>query len=274
MFIFLVSEPKWMIFWMIFSVLRWWGIAVESRVALGCIPHTVICCKGLQGCASDSRLIYVFSIIFLCGCSCQVHTVLFSWEANKLCAIFLHQDFTHCNKLSQIKGLLLSSCLGNTFQDPSYRAFPQATEAPGSAYFVFLYSDLVNLVIPILFVFSSLIFLNWFVILCFLISFVEVVLTQSVTRLDQEGPLKLACIPNKELCCFYRNWFRCCFLLVSFCNTIWGCKMSLGVFLMCFLSSGCLQGCQQCACSASFPLLRLPAGRLPPLKGCSFRFLI
>lgn len=133
---------------------------MESRVAPGCIPHTVTCREGLQGCASDSRLIYVFSIIFLYGCSCQVCTALFSWEANKLSAIFLHQDFTHCNKLSQMKGLLLSACLGNAFQDPGYRAVPQAAEAPGSAYFTFLYPDMVNLVVPFSFFFSSLIFLT------------------------------------------------------------------------------------------------------------------
>lgn len=169
-----------MVFGMIFTVLHWWGIAVESRVAPGCIPHTVTCCKGLQGCTNDSRLIYVFSIIFLYGCSCQVCTVLFSWEANKVSAVFLHQDFTHCNKLSQMKGLLLSACLENTFQDPGYRAFPQAAEAPGSAYLTFLCSDMANLVIPISFVFSSPIFFNWFVIVCFLISFAEVFLTQSL----------------------------------------------------------------------------------------------
>lgn len=131
---------------------------MESRVAPGCIPHTVTCCKGLRGCTSDSRLIYGFSIIFLYGCSCRVRTVLFSWEANKLSAIFLHQDFTHCSKLSQMKGLLSSACLENTFQDPGYRAFPQAAGAPGSAYLTFLYSVTANPVITISFVFSSLFF--------------------------------------------------------------------------------------------------------------------
>lgn len=118
-------------------------------VAPGCIPRSVTCCEGLQGCASDSRLIYVFSIIFPCGRSCQVCTALFSCKAHKLSGISLHPDFTHCSKCSQLKGLLLSACLGNPFQDPGYGAFPQAAEVPRSAYFTFLCSDRMNLVIPI-----------------------------------------------------------------------------------------------------------------------------
>lgn len=45
------------------------------------------------------------------------------------------------------------------------------------------------------------------------------------------------------------------------------CKMSLGVCL----SSSYPQDSQQCVCCAPFPLLWLPAGRLPSLKGYSFR---
>lgn len=39
----------------------------------------------------------------------------------------------------------------------------------------------------------------------FLISFVEVFLTHSVTRLDEAIHLKSGCIPTKGLCCPYRT---------------------------------------------------------------------
>lgn len=116
-------------------------------------PHSHMLQGPVRPC-DDSGLIYVFSIILHCGCSCQVCTALFSWGANKLSAIFLHQDFTHCYKLSQMKEDFCCLPVLNTFKDPGYGVFPQAAETPESAYSTFLCTATVNLVTQIAFVFS------------------------------------------------------------------------------------------------------------------------